>query len=239
MPSGYFITGTGTDVGKTLVTAGLFRAFLRRGLTTRAVKPVQTGCFVTPAGDVIAPDTRLYEQAAQGLTGGDILVFHTFTPACSPHLAARLAGEQLSVRALERNIADTAEGADVILVEGAGGALVPLNDTETSLNLIKSLGFPVVVVADNRLGMINHTLLTLEVLKQSGVDIAGVVINHCSPVTDENRFIREDNPTAIARFGNAAILGELPFFDHWAPEEGDFWTKNDPFFDTIRDNLTL
>lgn len=238
MNSGYFITGTSTDVGKTLVTAGLFRAFLRGGIKTQAVKPIQTGCFPSPDGETIVPDASLYQQASQGIPGGDILVFHTFTPACSPHLAARLAGEQLSVRALEKKITEAADSADITLIEGAGGALVPLNEEETTLNLIKRLDLPVIVVADNRLGVINHTLLTLEVLKQSAIEIGGVVINHCSPVTDENRFIREDNPTAIAQFSNVKILGELPFLETWHPETEFFWEQLDPFFDHIRENLS-
>ena len=239
MNFGYFITGTSTDVGKTLVTAGLYRAFLRGGVKPRAVKPVQTGCFRSPDGETIVPDTELYRQAAGQRTGGTIQFFHTFTPACSPHLAARLAGERLSVQALGKKITVAADPADITLVEGAGGLMVPLNDNETTLDLMKRLDVPVIVVADNRLGMINHTLLTLDALKHAGVKVAGVVINHRAPITDENRFIREDNPKAVVQFGTVNILAELPFVDHWAPETERFWEKLDPFFDQIREALSL
>ena len=103
--------------------------------------------------------------------------------------------------------------------------MVPVNRSETILDLAVKLGFRAVIVADNKLGVINHTLLTAMALQQASVAVAGVVFNQSSPRTDTNSFIRDDNPQAIARAGNIPVLGELPHLEDWRPDAACFWQK--------------
>lgn len=221
---GLLITGTGTEVGKTLVASALFRSLLRRGVRTTAIKPVQTGCLRCADGDLSAPDTEMYHRAASGLTGGEIRVCRCFEPACSPHLAARLANSRISTSALVREVHSVLARGRYGLVEGAGGIMVPLTETYTFRDLARDLNLPVLIVCDNRLGVINHTLLTIEALRSAGVGIAGVVMNHVTPTTEANRYIRRDNPEIIASMGNVRILGQIPFMENWAPDSGTFWS---------------
>lgn len=100
-----------------------------------------------------------------------------------------------------------------VIVEGAGGIMVPLNESATMLDLMKMLGYPVVLVAKLGLGTINHTLLSIHALRTAGMDLIGVVFNQMEQPSTESRFIEEDNPRAIARFGSVRVLGKVMHFD--------------------------
>lgn len=210
--NGYFITGTDTDVGKTLVTAALLRALLDRGESALAVKPVQTGCTETGTG-LLAPDVEIYARLAAPVfpQGYPHACCHTFIPACSPHLAARQAGEILDADALARAVRKLAQDRDTVIVEGAGGAAVPLNQCQTMLDLMQRLDLPVIIVADNKLGAVNHALMTVEAVRNRGLRVAGVVMTNTTPATDEDVFLRRDNVETIARHGNISILADIPF----------------------------
>jgi adenosylmethionine-8-amino-7-oxononanoate aminotransferase len=210
--NGYFITGTDTDVGKTLVTAALLRALLDRGESALAVKPVQTGCTETGTG-LLVPDVEIYARLAAPLfpQGYPHACCRTFIPACSPHLAARQAGEILDADALARAVRELAQDRDTVIVEGAGGAAVPLNQRQTMLDLMQRLDLPVIIVADNKLGAVNHALMTVEAVRNRGLRVAGVVMTNTTPATDEDVFLRRDNVETIARHGNISILADIPF----------------------------
>lgn len=182
MTAGVFVTGTDTDVGKTMVSAWLVRSW-----GADYWKPVQSGCL----SDSDTDSVRRLNPSAR---------FHA--PACllkaplSPHEAAALEGR--SVRLEDFHLPST---GNLLVVEGAGGALVPLNDRDLMADLMACLGLPVLVVARSGLGTINHTLLTLEALRRRGLDVAGVVLN--GPPNAANR-------QAIEHHGQVAVLGELP-----------------------------
>ncbi|KAB1439082.1 adenosylmethionine--8-amino-7-oxononanoate transaminase [Pseudodesulfovibrio senegalensis] len=210
--NGYFITGTDTDVGKTLVTAALLRALLDRGESALAVKPVQTGCTETGTG-LLVPDVEIYARLAAPLfpQGYPHACCRTFIPACSPHLAAKLAGETLDADALARAVRELAQDRDTVIVEGAGGAAVPLNQRQTMFDLMQRLDLPVIIVADNKLGAVNHALMTVEAVRNRGLRVAGVVMTNTTPATDEDVSLRRDNVETIARHGNISILADIPF----------------------------
>lgn len=237
MAKGIFITGTDTDVGKTLVAAALYRAALRMNLPVAAIKAVQSGCGRLPDGSLAAPDAEFYTQAASGSSGGEVTAVYRFAPACSPHLAARLAGVDISLGRIARVVGACVASGRFAIVEGAGGVMVPLNGTETVLDLACALALPVLVVADNRLGAINHTLLTLRALADAGLDTAGVVLNNCSPVTEQNRFIRQDNHQAVATFGRVPMIAGLEHIPDWCPEQEEFWRRLDSRFAKIAEHL--
>jgi malonyl-ACP O-methyltransferase BioC/dethiobiotin synthase len=202
-PAGVFVTGADTGVGKTVVSACLAKAW-----GADYWKPVQTG-LADEAGDTrtvadlagLGPE-RLHAPA------------YAFDPPVSPHLAAAAAGTRIGLEDFRLPTSDRP-----IVVEGAGGALVPLNESASMLDLIARLGLPVVVVAADRLGAINHTLLTLETLRARGLQVLGVVLTG-GPFGD--------NRAAIERHGRVRILAELPTAERLDAARIAAWSEQIP-----------
>jgi dethiobiotin synthetase len=213
--NGVFVTGTDTGVGKTMVAAGLLGALRQAGSDAVPMKPVQTGCS-RRHGVWVAPDLEFSLKAA-GMTPGakDLarMAPYCFRPACSPHLAARRGGQRISLSRIRGAFQELQSAHDFVVVEGAGGVLVPLDDRRTMIDLMITLGIPVVLVARPGLGTINHTLLSIRALRLAGLDILAVVINHASPgrpgwIERDNRATLEAMEpvpvTAVLRFGLTA-----------------------------------
>mgnify|MGYP002640775035 CR=1 FL=1 len=209
--SGYFITATGTDVGKTIVTAGFLRYLRKQGHNAVSMKPVQTGAECID-GQWTAPDLEVHWKAV-GVEPSDemraLMAPFTYEPACSPHLAGRLAGHYPELAPIGDALHQLEAEYDTVLVEGAGGIYAPINETETMLDLMKAVGYPVILVAHRGLGTINHTLLSIEVLRNAGLSIAGVVFNEVEAL--EPDYIKQDNPVAIEHFGQVPILGNIDY----------------------------
>jgi dethiobiotin synthetase len=192
-----FITGTDTGIGKTLVTAALMAALQARGVRCAPVKPVQTGC--ENGDDDLAWCLSFSEPVFTEAEQAGLTMFRFPLPA-SPHLAAREAGQRLTVQSLETRIAEVSKHWTALLIEGAGGLLAPVNESETMCDLIKALRVPVVLVTRDSLGTINHTALTINELQRQGLDLAAVVINQVTPPGDESDcLIRADNVQVITR----------------------------------------
>jgi dethiobiotin synthase len=186
MTGQFFITGTDTGVGKTVLSALLCAA-----LEASYWKPIQTGADEDSDSERVAqlaalPPTRIFQEA------------YRFAQPVSPHLAARWAGAQIELDKIQ--IPEDARNVPLI-VEGAGGALVPLNEREFMVDLMRRLGLPVLIAARSSLGTINHTLLTLAGLRQANLTIAGVVM-----IGEPNAENRE----AIERYGRVRVVGEIP-----------------------------
>ncbi len=160
LPRVICIVGTDTDVGKTIVTSGLLRALSAIGIRAQAIKPVQTGCN-NVAGRRLSSDAAIYTAASPGT---NVHTLHAFSKPCSPHLAALHQKKVIHAKTLAADTLHYAHNANVTLVEGSGGLFVPINAEETFLDLFALLGAPVVLVVANRLGAINHALLSLEAL---------------------------------------------------------------------------
>jgi dethiobiotin synthase len=224
MTKGFFVTGIDTGVGKSVVTAALLRSLARRGRVL-GVKAVQSGCECR-GGEWFAPDLELYEKAVADLDPRpELFCPWRLESPCSPHLAARLQGVTIDLESLVRDIAGRRQGCDWLVVEGAGGLLVPIQGDKTMLDLAGMLGLPLLLVADNRLGMINHVLLTLAAIRQAGLPLAGVVINNSTaPQGDLDEAMRQDNRETVAALGRAPILAELPFMPHFSPDDPGHWT---------------
>jgi len=202
---GLFVTGTDTGVGKTVVSAALMHRY-RRDVALRYWKPVQTG---------IEQDDDTREVAALGACEPDEVCTEgiRLPRPVSPHLAARLHGTTIEVGSLAA-ASERETAARAWIVEGAGGVLVPLNRDQIMADLIVMLGLPAVVAARSSLGTINHTLLTLEALRNRGITVGGVVM-----VGDPNG----DNRDAIERYGNVRVVGEMPRFDPLEPQTLRAW----------------
>lgn len=210
--SGFFVTGTDTGVGKTVVSAAILSVLRAGGLDAVPMKPVQTGC--AGSGDrLTAPDLAFcLAKAGVRPRAGEMadMAPYRFRPACSPHLAAELARVTIRaarIRSAFRRLAWTHEA---VVVEGAGGTLVPISPRATMLDVMAALGLPVIVVARPSLGTINHTLLTLNELRRSGRAVAAVVV--CASRAEPAGRIERDNLRTIARVGRVRVIGPLP---HW------------------------
>lgn len=210
------VTGTGTEVGKTFVTAGLLRALRRAGRDAVVQKPFQTGCTRLPDGSLDRPDLDAAASAADWQPEAcelPDLCPYAYEPACSPHLAARMAGDEPTVERVVAAARRLAARHDVVLAETAGGVLVPINERELMLDWMAALGWPVLVVARAGLGTINETLLTLRALGGAGLACAGVVLNEVRPSTSvsDDAFIRRDNAAAIEHYGGVPVVATIPF----------------------------
>ena len=186
-PRGLFLTGTDTDIGKTVVAA-----WLVSGLGLDYWKPVQSGLEGETDTEAVRRLTGLPEERFHPSA------FKSRTPA-SPHLSARLDGVEIRMDAFM-----LPDSPRPVLVEGAGGLLVPLNDDALMIDLIAQLGLPVVLVARSGLGTINHTLLSVEALRARDLAVAGVVMN--GPPHEPNR-------DAIETYGEVPVIGQLPRID--------------------------
>jgi dethiobiotin synthetase len=209
--SGLFVTGTDTGVGKTLVSAGLMHRYrLQCPLRPlRYWKPIQTG---TEKDDDTADVMRL-----GGCSQSEILSQGVRLPRpLSPHLAARLSGQSIAIDPLVDLV--TNEPPSRWVVEGAGGALVPINDSELMADLMARLALPILVVSRTTLGTINHTLLTIEALRTRLLSVVGVVM--VGPNNPENR-------RAIEAYGGVPVVGEMPNFEPVTPELLERWAAND------------
>lgn len=212
MMRGIFITGTGTGVGKTIVTAGLFRVLRRQGLDLVTMKPVQTGASRCGDDAWTVPDLEAHWAAAEYLPRDDdraLMAPYCYEPECSPHLAGRFAGSYPSIPRIRACAMELLTRHDAVLVEGAGGVLVPLDESHTILDLMVALEMPVVLVGHRGLGTINHTLLSLQVLRAAKLRVIGVVLNETKDV--EPDYIKLDNPDAIETHGDVAVLGNIDY----------------------------
>lgn len=183
MSQAYFIAGTGTDVGKTTIAAGLLHAARSQGLSTLGAKPVASGCTVTAKGLRNADAQALIDESTLKLEYEMVNPF-AFEPAIAPHVAAREAGVALEVSALLNTMQYVLDqGADFTLIEGAGGWRVPLSDHANLSDLAIGLQLPVILVVGVRLGCINHALLSAEAIARDGLQLAGWVANIIEPRT--------------------------------------------------------
>jgi dethiobiotin synthetase len=186
MPERFFVTGTDTGVGKTVVSALLCAA-----LDAYYWKPIQTG---TREGT----DRRTVEQLAERPRAKLFPEVYRFVPPVSPHLAAQKAGVRIDLEEIRTPDIGVREN---LVVEGAGGALVPINETQLMTDLMKHLGLPVLLVARTALGTINHTLLSLAALRSARLNVRGVVM-----VGKPN----PDNRKAIEHYGKIRVVGGVP-----------------------------
>jgi dethiobiotin synthetase len=202
--SGLLVTGTDTGVGKTFVACALAHALRAGGRRVTVMKPVETG--VTEAPD---DALRLRDAAADPAPLDEICPYRLRAPL-APAVAARLEGVTIDLARLEALIRRRLEGADVMLVEGAGGLLVPIADSVTWADLAARLRLPLLVVAANRLGTINHCALTARVAEGMGLSVAGFVLSSPGPGRD---LSADTNAAAITGLTGMPCLGELPYLE--------------------------
>jgi dethiobiotin synthetase len=195
---GVFVTGTDTEVGKSVVAACICAALAARGERVAAFKPVVTGLDEEP-GEFGRDHELLAAAANAGQTPEDVTP-HTFGPAVSPHLAAELAGTTIE----PFDLLDVARCHELLVCEGVGGLLVPITPGYLVRDLAIDLGLPLVVAARPGLGTISHTLLTVEAARAGGLTVAGVVM---TPWPDDPTPMERSNRDTIARLGDVNVTG--------------------------------
>ena len=223
---GVFITGTDTGVGKTVVAAALAAALSAAGARVGVMKPVESGCARVD-GKLEPADATFLREVAGCRAPMNVINPYALERPLAPAIAAEIEGVSIEPARLRSCYLQLAEDHDVVLVEGAGGLLTPLADRMTMRDLAALLGLPVLVVARNVLGAINHAALTVEAAtltfpspprgegegegeaaRAAGLEVLGIVLNH---TTDTKNAAVQTNRAPIERWGGAPVIGEIPF----------------------------
>ena len=208
--SGFFITGTDTGVGKTFVTCALIRALQRRGIRVAPMKPISAGS-ININGRSMNEDVALLMAATGDRYPPELVNPYCFHAAIAPHIAAKHDGVEIDLAAIQAAYQQLAANADCVLVEGAGGFLVPMTESESMALIPAALQLPVVVVVGMRLGCLNHALLTQEAIKARGLRLAGWVAN--TPAPGETMNARAENLSTLTRMIDAPRIGDITYFN--------------------------
>jgi len=206
---GIFITGTDTGVGKTLLSGALASALCGRGMNIGVMKPVESGCSRVE-GRLIPSDALSLKELSRSNDDIDLINPYRLEHPLAPATAAEMEGVKIESAKIEDAYTRLKSMHDLVIVEGAGGLLVPLNDSLLMADLIKILNLPALVIACSSLGTINHTLLTLRYAEASGIEVLGVIINH---VTSYIGRAEETCLSSIQKFTPIPIFGVFPFVE--------------------------
>jgi dethiobiotin synthetase len=212
-----FITGTDTDAGKTVVSVGFIELFKKHGLRVAGMKPIASGCILTKDG-LRNDDALRHIKASNVDIEYEVLNPYAFEPAIAPHIAAQAVNVDIDLTLIKHQFEDIKNQVDTVVVEGAGGWLVPINASQTMADLAQLLNLPVVLVIGIKLGCINHALLTVNAIEQHGQSLLGWVAN-CS---SDNAQTEEMIATLTTKI-DAPCLGIIPLL-HEGQHAGDFLT---------------
>ncbi|MBU0683957.1 MAG: dethiobiotin synthase [Candidatus Omnitrophota bacterium] len=202
-----FVAGTDTGVGKTLITGMLGRMWMKKGIKTVTQKWVQTGSNMDTSDDIYAH--------MELMKTGELAEFenkrvpYRFKFPASPHLAARVENKTVETKWIKEAFFSLRKEFEVVLIEGTGGVMVPFNEKELMIDLVETLDLSTLVIAANRLGAVNQTLLTLEALKKRDIRIIGVIFNRV--VGNENEVILKDNLKIVEKISGIKVFGELTY----------------------------
>lgn len=226
------ITGTDTGVGKTMICRYLAAYLQSCGRNVITQKWVQTGCAEND--DIREHHLTLSASVDQITNLHELRCPYALPFAASPHLAARRHGVEIKAARIEEALMTLERYFDIVLVEGSGGALVPLNEEIVMADMAVQLNMPVLVVAVNKLGAINHTLLTLEALAARGISVTGMIFNRVN--NSGEATILDDNIRTISQFSNVPVLGEMPFITGPEKAEAGFVPIGKAFYRLWQEN---
>lgn len=201
-----FVTGTDTGVGKTVVSGCLAKYLSAKGRSVVTQKWIQTGSSPDFSSDIemhLKLMGRERDSVKEYLACVSPYIFKT---ACSPHLASKRENKRIDAEKIKKSLDLLSRKFDFVIVEGVGGALVPFNGRHLVIDIAGGLNLPVLVVAGNRLGAINHTLLTIEALASRRIDVLGIVFNN---LEEKNSYILKDNPRIIKSLTRMRVFGAL------------------------------
>ncbi|PRX35578.1 dethiobiotin synthetase [Orenia metallireducens] len=210
MNRGFFITGTDTDVGKTVVTAGLLATLRKRGYDIGLMKPFQTD-FIEAERRLLSPDLEFVLKFVDLETDYDLMNPIRLREPLAPSVAAEVEGVEIDLTKVDRAYEELLELHQGLIVEGAGGLMVPLAKNFLTPDLVKSFELPIIIVARPNLGTINHTVLTVKVARELGIKVLGVIINGLKEA--EAGIAEKTNPEVIAELADVPILGIVPYIE--------------------------
>ncbi|MCH7518481.1 MAG: dethiobiotin synthase [Candidatus Dadabacteria bacterium] len=228
-PKGIFVTGTDTGVGKTVVTAAIAWNLTQAGKRVALMKPVQTGTIVSGPTDI---------EFVQKVLGADysldVSCPYMFSDPVAPLVASMLVGERIDIKKIKDSYSRLSSDNDFVIVEGAGGLLVPILEDYFMSDLALDLDLPVLIVTRPNLGTLNHTFLTLESAKKRGLDVAGIVISNFpwDPGLPE-----QTNPELILSMTGVDILGVIPNNNLISVEKGDIGNIRDTASSALSEEL--
>lgn len=205
MNKAYFVTGTDTGIGKTLVSSALIYGYSRRGLKAVGMKPVAAGCMEQEGG-LLSEDVAMLKAAGNVTASLATHNPYAFKPAIAPHIAAAQSGVSIEPEVIQQAFSQLSRLADVVVVEGVGGFRVPLSDEMDTADLAQALHIPVILVVGMRLGCLNHALITIEAIQDRGLELAGWVANQIDP----QMAAMEENLQALEQLIKAPCLGKIP-----------------------------
>lgn len=213
MGIGFFITGTDTNIGKTYVTTKLVASLHNKGIDAIPYKPIQSGT-INIDNRLIGEDVAFYKESLR--LKEDFCYYNTYTlnTPVSPHLASKLENVSLDESIILQKYCELEKNHEVVFVEGAGGVAVPLKDDFDTVDLIKLLNLPVIIVTTLKLGTLNHTVLTVEYLKSRQIKIQGLVINK---VPKKLNTMEKDNLSMIQKLTGQEIIGFIPTSENEIP----------------------
>jgi len=208
MTPGFFVTGTDTGVGKTYVSTGIAAALKCRGMDVGVMKPAETGCRLR-SGRLMPRDALQLMKSARVKDPLSLVNPYRLRKPLAPSVAAERESKKIDPEKILKAFNVLRERHDFMIVEGAGGIMVPLSGRYTYLDLARSMGLPVLIVARPGLGTINHTLLTIAALKGRKIPIAGIVINYA--LDWKPGLAEETSPAVIEKISGIRIVGILPY----------------------------
>lgn len=213
-PFSLFVTGTDTEIGKTLIAAALVHAMAKQGLSTAAMKPVAAG-IEWRDGRQCNDDIDTLRSVASCTLAPEVMTPYLWEPPIAPHIAAAQAGVVMQSQVLLDAYAKAAQQAQAVVIEGVGGFCVPLSDTEDMADVAQRLGLPVVLVVGMRLGCISHAVLTAQAVAARGLPLCGWVANTVDP---DMPYLQENLDTLTARLP-APFLGRVPRLEKADPAQ--------------------
>ena len=204
--SGFFITGTDTEIGKTYVSTQIIKLLIDEGLRVAVMKPIASGAHEI-SGELKNDDALSLIEACNTENTYRIVNPYVFEPAISPHLAAEKKGVEINLNEIKNNFEQLKNKSDVVVVEGVGGWYAPISCHTTVADLAETLGLPIILVVGLRLGCLNHAILTAQGMRQSGLKIAGWVANHI----EKDFSFAEENISTLKHFlHDIPFIGSLP-----------------------------
>lgn len=215
--NGLFVTGTDTGVGKTLITGGIAGVLRGQGLKVGVLKPVASGCRREREG-LASADAEFLSVCAQAEYPLSVITPVCYVTPAAPLTCAEIEGRAVDYEAIKAAYTHLCDTCDVVLVEGIGGAMVPIDEQHTVLDLAAEFNLPVVIVARPNLGTINHSLLTIEAVRHAGLPVAGIVISGYNAATAD--IPEETAPCVICNFSQTNLLAIVPLDEESNVEEG-------------------
>jgi dethiobiotin synthetase len=207
MKQAYFVTGTDTGVGKTLISCALLHAFAKSGKSVVGMKPVVAGCEQSQQG-LIYEDVEALLAASTVAVPRDVANPYALIEPIAPHIAAQRAEIRIDFAHIASAYRKLQQSAELVIVEGAGGFKVPLTDEEDTADLVQRLGLPIIMVVGMRLGCLNHALLTAQAIQSKGLSLVGWVANRVDPVM----AVFDENVHALEKRLSAPLLGIVPHY---------------------------